>query len=281
LSEPKRQHYIPQMLLRRFTDSDGRLHFFDKRIREKGVLQSSPKDIFVQKHIYSSIAKDGTKDTTLEKYYSFMEGRADRLIEKIIVAARAEKLPNLSEKEKEEWDNFVYQQWSRVPDMHVRSLNDFDDTFESSIREFEQTFRPLTDQEKASLQEPETRARILQNARVTALSGPPGLAVETLGLRGLGVCALARRNKSFIVGSSPVTKLAFPGRSHLSDPSVELWLPIAFDVAVTPAGTRGTERFVKVSDDRHIRALNEAIFKQSTLIAGRSTALIASLTATR
>jgi hypothetical protein len=281
LNEPKRHHYNPEMLSARFTDEACNLHFFDKRAADRGVITSTPENVFVVGHLYSLIGKDGSKNTALEKYYAHVEGRANGLIEKIITAARAEKLPGLSNAEKAEWDAYVYQQWSRVPDLHLRTLNDFEDTLRRSVEEFEKTVRPLTDAERLSLKEPETLARIKQNARVMSLGIDHGPAVDALGTRGLGVAIIKRRNKSFVLGSLPVVKLTLPSRTHITDPTVEAWLPIASDVAVSPAGTRGTEQLFPITDDRYIRALNEATFGQSTVIAGCSHALIASLSGTR
>lgn len=265
------------MLTSRFTDESGKLHFFDKRVPEKGVMTSTPDNIFVIGHLYSTIEKDGSKNAALEKYYSQIESRANEIIEKIIQAARAGKPPSLSEAEKREWDIFTYHQWSRVPDLHVRMLTDFDDALNESIADFEQSFRQLTNEERTSLVRPETRARIKQNARVKSLSSPGGPAVEALGSKGLGVAIVNNPKKAFVIGSFPVVKLTLPGRTHIADPTVEVWLPISSDVAVSPAGHRGTERLVPIADDRHIRALNDATFRQSTVIAGRDAALIASI----
>lgn len=281
MGEPKRHHFNPQMLLRRFSDEDAKLYFFDKRRQEKGVLRTTPKDLFVQRHLYSTIEIDGTRDTSLEQYYARIESIADRIIEKITSAARSGKLPNLSESEKGEWDNYLYRQWSRVPDLQVNIQNKFDGILAESIKEFEKDVRPLTAEERASLEKPETRTRLKHNSRIKALSAPPGEAVELLSTLGLGVAAITRSNKSFVIGSLPVAKLTLPNRTHISDPSVEVWLPIASDVAVSPFGSKGSERLIQLDRDRHIRALNTAIFRQSTVIAGRSKELITSLVQSR
>jgi hypothetical protein len=57
-----------------------------------------------------------------------------------------------------------------------------------------------------------------------------------------------------------------------------MWLPVAHDVAVTPTPCTSKEtRLVEMQDDSQIRAIDAAVFKQSTAIAGRSRALIVSL----
>jgi hypothetical protein len=101
--------------------------------------------------------------------------------------------------------------------------------------------------------------------------------VKVISEKGLLFAIISKPRKSFVVGSHPIVKLAQRDRSHLSDPTVELWFPLAHDIAVTPCFSRGTEKKVEIKEDHHIRHLNQTIFKQSSSIAGRSSALIASL----
>src|SRR5437667_266194 len=156
MNEPKRHHFVPQMLLRRFSNEGGKLAFFDKRIADKGVLESSPKDLFAKRHLYSRLEKNGTKDTALEKYFAEIEGTANLLIDKIVAAASRKQLPEFSEAEKHGWDTFFYHQWSRVPDLHLGLLNDFPQALKRSIEEHERNVRPLTGEVRASLEEPKT-----------------------------------------------------------------------------------------------------------------------------
>ncbi len=39
MNKPKRQHYVSEMQQRHFTDDEGKLYFFRKSQREKGVLR--------------------------------------------------------------------------------------------------------------------------------------------------------------------------------------------------------------------------------------------------
>jgi hypothetical protein len=104
----KRQHTLPQMVLRRFVDGKGRIFYLNKRASTKGVLSTKNlKNLFLETHIYSSVAKDGTKNAALETYFSGIEGKANLVIEKIVSAARTSRLPQLSSAEKDVWDIFV------------------------------------------------------------------------------------------------------------------------------------------------------------------------------
>ena len=93
---PKRQHYVAEMILKRFTNAQGRLHFFDKRFPENGVLTSTPKNLFLENHIYTQYDKQGVKDVSLEIFFSKLESEANQIIEKIVAAARIGHTPNLN-----------------------------------------------------------------------------------------------------------------------------------------------------------------------------------------
>lgn len=75
-------------------------------------------------------------------------------------------------------------------------------------------------------------------------------------------------------------KLTPDGHTRLGDPRVEALLPISYDVMVTPHPTvsPGEVKVVDEHDSKHIRDLNMNMLKQSDWIAGRSEALIKSLT---
>lgn len=274
---PKRHHYVPQMLLRRFCDVNGNLYFFDKRICEKGVLKSTPPNLFYQKHLYSLVDENGSKDASLEREMSVLEGRADRVIEKIITAARSWTKPHLSNDEKNIWDKFLYLQWKRVPDSHRKyeSLINFEESLRAAAAEFERAVRPLTDDERMKISDPEVQARIKQNARVKATASAGDDVVETLAQKSLLIAMPENKKKSFVIGSFSFVQLEYAG-SNAGERIVQAWLPVASDVAVTMVPKQNAETLAKL-DDRNVRRLNEAIFAQSMMVAGRSLPLIRSL----
>src|ERR1035437_4118844 len=73
MSDPKLHHYVPQFYLERFTNSDGRLWVFDKKLNRK--FCSSPKSIAAETKFYYVSELTGTKYTPLfvEKQFSALE----------------------------------------------------------------------------------------------------------------------------------------------------------------------------------------------------------------
>lgn len=274
----KRHHFVPLMLLRNFVTENGQLYAFNKNASDRGVFSANPEKLFVEKHLYSEISADGQKDDWLEKQYSAIEDSAARVVEKFLSSTRAGHVPALSEKEKSDWNLFFYYQWKRVPDHHsqIGLISSYEKSLHQAIEEFERLHRPITEEEKANLENPTTQKRMKQSALVKALADPGSEVQDILRTKGIGIARITNPNKSFVIGSQPVVKFTHPGRTHLTDPSVEVWLPISSDIAVSPS-PHGGQITVHNLNDGDVRYLNEAICRSSTTIAGRSAALIKSL----
>lgn len=267
-------------MLKNFTDENGLLWVYNKS--NPHIRRSTPDAVFYENDFNTYINKDGTKDTSLETFFAGLEGEANRLIQKICRAARAGQLPGLSKTERKTWDQFLYYQWKRSPDF-LKSAGferDFEGVLGEVLQDFEREFRPMTEDERSLVQNQTFKKDLKRSARVIALRDPGQIVQPALNQLGLAVGRILKPNKSFIIGTKPVTKLAPKNQSTLGDPEVEVWLPIASDIVVCMVPNGGLEMLAEL-DDKGIRELNEAIFRESTTIASRSSALIASLTGAR
>ncbi|TBG89387.1 DUF4238 domain-containing protein [Rhizobium leguminosarum bv. viciae] len=282
MNTPKRHHFVPQMLLRRFCDQTGRLWYYNKKAPHIGVASGAPQALFFEKHFYT-VEENGVRDTSLETYFSQLEGQANSVIEKMCSAARAGRQPRLSIPEKKVWDLFLYYQWKRTPDSISSKMSyaDFEESLAESVTKFEQRFRPLTDEERRRILSETFKKRIRENARVKATGDPGTVIQDVLGSMGIAIAVVCKPNKSFVIGSKTVVKLTSPGETRLGEAGVEVWLPIAHDIAVCAIPQRGRELVMTLADDRLLRSLNAAIYRESTVIAGRSEALIQSLVCAR
>ena len=280
---PKRHHFVPEMLSKRFVDSDGKLYCYKKDAPERGVFTGTPKNLFVQGHLYTAFNEDGTKDVLLEQKFSQLDSEANDIIEKIIVSVRKGQLPGLTEVEKRVWDLFHFVQWKRVPDSHGFYFTDenFGPVIQQAKADYQEKYGPLTEEQEGWFQDPEWLKKYKQNVRVGMLAQAGSRVREALSQKGLGIAIISKPNKSFVIGSFPVVKFAHTGRADLTDSTVEVWLPISHDVAVTPAPISPMKEKAVYIRDSDVRKINEAILKQSTMIAGRSPKLIRSLTGDR
>ncbi|WP_457811447.1 DUF4238 domain-containing protein [Sinorhizobium meliloti] len=275
---PKRHHYVPEMLQKNFIDDEAKLWTFDSRNSAKGVWWSSHENLFLEGHHYSHINTDGTKDPTLEIWFSELEGEAAPVVQKIIAAARRGRCPNLTKNERQTWDFFFYQQWRRVPDLFasLMTAEQHRDEVERLIDELERSGRRLSNQERSNLLDPTTLKRMRSNVRVASLKTGNENVLAVIGARGLVVGRIDNLRKSFVLGSRPVVKLTLPGLTDLSDTRVEAWLPIASDVIVG-VGLYDRAEILVPFNTKQTRNQNEATSKQSSQIIGRSKALVESL----
>src|SRR5438105_1811654 len=156
MSDAKRHHHISQFLLRGFVDDDGYLHAFDRRQRVEGVTRAGTTKLFVEKHLYSSINRDGTRDSRLEKAYARLEGEAAELITKITASARNRNLPGLTAVERHRFDRFLYHHIKRSPDFtnERTDLMNYTELLDKAAAELEKTAGPLAPGEAADLKSP-------------------------------------------------------------------------------------------------------------------------------
>lgn len=268
------------MLLRPFADSDGRLYFFDRRASCHGVMRSSPAKLFRERDLYIWEDSDGSRNDGVERALADLESSVAPTLARIVDSAIAGRPPALDVSQKLGLIAYMYYQWKRVPDVLERFIPDeeFRSLYAGAMDRYEADVGPLTNDERAEYMSAGTVGRIRHAATVMAVSGWNEDIVRGLLGKILSVVVIKRTSKSFIIGSNPVVKATYRGRSHLYDSSVEVWLPVSRNVAIALSGRgAGQERVLVLKDMAHIRWLNEAICRQSTTIAGCSQELVRSL----
>lgn len=278
MNRPKNQHYIPQMLSKRFANQEGKLYVYDKNHPKKGVQKKDPKKTFVRRHLYSQEEEDGTRDVSVEtEFLAPLESDASQVIEKIISTARMKLVPELSAIEKRAFLKFFYYQMMRLPAVRNNFVDEVSEELTSYL-EAASRVRPLNTYEQALLEEGDARERHLKNASVNTLrSSPVGEeTIDEIVNGSLCVAAIKRPkpNRSFIISDSPYIRLTDRDLLYHDNRIIEIWLPLASDVAV--ALTPGRFDKLRVLKDRKRETLNQGVFSQSTVIAGCSRELIES-----
>lgn len=266
------------MLLEGFTDAAGWLHWCRPDGEDRSVRRARPDTIFHQNHLYSIVSADGEKDTSIELGLSRLEGDAGPVIQKILESVRTDKIPDLSLEERRIWYLFLSMQWRRSPELQkaVASEEDIVAMYDEALAELREV-APHRGDEIDALDNDEARRRTVRNVRAESVTTFGTEVLPVLEQRGIAVVRITKPSKSFVVGSRPVIKLTNTGQTDLRDPAVEMWLPIASDVAVGAGDGSGGIVYAQVADDRQIRHINVAIAMQSAIIAGRSPELAASL----
>jgi Protein of unknown function (DUF4238) len=275
MGDARRHHYVPEMIQGRFTDASGHIFLFDKRHPESGVFGTAPKNAFVERDLNTIIASDGSRDVGLEYWYSELESEAAPVIEKIVKRASQLLLPRLTVDERSIWDNFVYHQQKRAPDVFERLglISRFAADLEHRIAEFEREVRPLTVEEKTEIYSPEAAHRMIQTASVKARGSGSEAVIEAYSARGIVVAVIPEafdNTKRFVLGDHPLARM---GHGELRNQTTELWMPIAPNIAVSPWGRPMTEE-LQILTKQGVLKINRVIASQSNVIGGQSKQLI-------
>ena len=214
----------------------------------------------------------------MEGFLSILENEAARVVADIVAQVRSGGCPDLTPDQKTIWYFFFLVQWRRTPENQRSCFSDAEarQMIHETLDEIREK-APHRASEIDALSTPEAIERTIRNVRVDSLLR---LSTEVMGVlerRGIGILKITNPKKSFIIGSRPVVKLTSPGQTDLSDPKVEMWLPIASDIAIGAGLGDGRVSLHYLHDDRPIRQLNVAIATQSTMIAAGSKVLVKSI----
>ena len=289
-NDPKRHHYIPEMLLRNFCNAQGLLWV---NSGEK-IFKITPKNIFVEGHLYtksdfSASPKGAQYEDFLnavnrtfeyEKQLSDIEASAKPSIEKIIEQARQGLPPQLSGDEQESWNRFIIATARRTPESQDRvssSRNRIDPFYEAvskvaSINNYSLPSKDVLYKDPRVLQ---LREMVMSNSDAKfAAEDDPRLRAETARFsRDMGLCVFIIRipERSFVIGSHGLT-IVDP--EVMGNKSTISFLPIAHDIAVNPTVFPHTESLVFLDPDgdgeRMISTINRAATAGSKIIAGLS-----------
>jgi hypothetical protein len=279
MSTPKRHHFVPQLLLKNFTDDDGYLHWRFLSGRHEALRRGRPDEVFFENHLYSTMSEGGKKDARIEQQFlAVIESDAAPVVRTILEAARAGKPPVLADDQRAAWIAFFLTQWRRTPDRQKAVLPDAHgmEMLEEMLEKLRQSF-PERSAEIARLSTESEKRRTLRNTRIEGLRQISPKVLAVLEQRGIAVLRIVKPRRSFIIASNPVAKMTSEGRNDLSDTSAEMWMPIASDVAVGIGPGSRDVLLIEVTDERPVRQINQAIARQSSAIAGCSAALVASV----
>ena len=281
-NNPKRHHYIPQMLLKNFVDDNGHLHVFDKK--RKKPYSTKPENLFVRKHLYSEWSfEDSSYNQKNEEKLSEIESQAAPIIQRIIECGRKNELPELSLEQADTWKRFYVSLCWRVPEFADKTMKvdkQLDDIVWEEVEKV-LTQRGNTPADMSSAYQSPINIAGVQaikdkcRARLAAVNHPVSQKDMELFSKniGLGIAVIQMPNRSFIIGSHCIS-----GLEHLNknDQIHGNWLPVSHDVAICPTPHPDREQLVQLQD-KIIKRMNETSFRQSDIIAGKSQTLVHSL----
>lgn len=282
MSEYKNQHYVPRSILKNFRSDSDEFFYFFKGAFEKPVIHRNTQKVFSKNHLYSFDEKDGSKNSEVEsKFFKELDTQVDPIVEKIISRVREGSLPQLAKEEKKIWNDFYIKQHARIPErlLGKEIQESLDENYQNIKSDVYDRCVPRL---QVMLDDPKFKQRLQAETRVRSLTTNLAQSNEILAERGMFFTRILNPKKSFIIGSNPLVRCNNRGSSHLAEVNTELWYPVAHDIAISIGSYDDAEVVhdvtAHVSHGRFIDRLNNKLFEQSDEIAGRSKALIQSLT---
>lgn len=283
MSQPRRHHIVPQMILRNFTNECGNLWCFSKNTRT--CYEVSPSNIFVERDLYSAVLEDDSKDALAEmKMAEGVEAETAPLVYRLIHCAREGGGLDISCEEKKTLATFFHIQNARTRISYNILRND--KLFDSVIRQWEASGNSLTVEQRRMLDDEDSRGRFKKKMWLRYLIEGYRSDEETIPkliCKEIGVMFIQKPNKSFIIGDHPVIRrINERESSRLEDLGVLEILPVSHDVLLFWGREYyGDQERIIVHENEVIRSINEAILRQCTTIAGRSRDLVRSLSRSR
>lgn len=283
---PKRQHYIPRMLLKHFLDDEGRLCVGDRK--RKNIRKTTIHSDFVKKHLYTKRSVDYQLGFLEPDSYEYeealgrLESNAAPIIDQIVYSVRNGCEVELSEENELAIKEFIFSMARRTPESQARIVSDerFEDIFyETAWERAERMGYPLPS--KSELYDDLEVVRLSMGIQGNifakfAAGDDDRLQNEVRKFcreTGLEFWAIRERKKSFVIGSHGI------GILDVGQNRKQAYLPLAPELCVVPSPQpeKVVIRFLSRKDDWFIRKINASTATCSERIAGRSEALVRSL----
>jgi hypothetical protein len=236
------------------------------------VRVSKPSNLFVEDHLYTLVDKNGARDHSIEHWFGRLESLVAPFIQELLGVIRGGMTPIMNRSHLDLWHTYVYHAQKRTVAWHQRFLTPEDMLVVIKEIASEQQWHEHIQRWE---NDPQDALREMNNARIASQVTPmPDEMLEEF--RSLGIVIyIAPARTSFILGDDMRGDALISSPGGIKSARKVQFMPIAPDVAVGYVETTGVHTEHLTAMD--VRRMNEAMAKQSYLIAGRSDALIASL----
>ena len=285
-NQPRRQHLIPQMILKHFADAKG---FLWVGHRDTGnVFRQRPQNAFVQNNLYTLYPySDGESDTKYEERLSRIESDASPVVDRIIDGVRDRSVPDLSQPERLAVQRFVFSLVRRTPDSQKRISGNQDDKevfFQAAMAQpdymekvgldKDSLFRIEGVQALTKKMLHNVNADFAADDRTDLIRKEQQFCANTKLLFGL----LELSEHQFVIGSHGITIIEAPTPSRSHSTRSETWvLPIAPDTIVIVASLAQQDSLQMLTSSNLVEHINQSTLHLSKQIAGPSQSVVSAL----
>jgi Protein of unknown function (DUF4238) len=280
----KKQHIVPRILQKQFASENGSI-WYSERGHDNSYEAPYLKRIetaFVIKNYYTVGSGSELSDVVERKFYGNIDDYLGRILPKVISSFAQNIVPLFEGEALIGLRLVVFEMLKRTPDF-IKS-ND-DSAIGKSI--LDATIRSLNENadhagivrlDTEMKKNPNFMREIGRNTRVRATikrSKKMETTLEDFSVR----WAFCESKHSFLLTSMMVYRVGNGGSNGLSNPNVEIWMPLSPKIALVLLRDKHNKIPLKIDETRnHIRAVNEFAANNSRQIASHSKELIESIT---
>ncbi len=279
---PKRHHYVPQMILRNFTDAERRLFFCKEK--PGPVCKTGPGNLFCENRLYT-LQGDWEEGDPLRSEKSLgteIEAEAAPVFRKILHAVRQRRNPSLSLEQCQACLRFLWTSAHRTPDQFEQIIIEPDVTGMSSMvddsfrehcsRNYPPETMALCEKliEELACTRNEVWEIFRHNARVHLASASLPHICEWrekfVKEYGLNIGYVDKQSSGLVIGSSPVAIIC---DQEEQNPTWKTWLPISHDIAISNSPQTNSVSIGRLKSEQ-IERINRTIYEESRIVAGHS-----------
>lgn len=282
----KNHHFVPKVLQQRFI-REGKRIWYSERGEDDSFGSPELRNIgktFRKRNYYTVLNGEEQSDIVEREFYGKIDDYLGKLLPDILNSFERKEIPTFSGESLDSLRKVVMEMAKRTPEF----IKDHDDLsvgreiVESTLEalpeksESEERLQLLSDiNDQVRLREYGRDARV---RGVVERSEKIEEALEEFSVR----WAVSETHHSFILSSMIAYRIGNGGPNGLSNPNMEIWMPIAPKIALVLLRDPNNKIPLKSSETSiHIRKVNEYAVRNSQQIASHSNKLLESLTGKR
>ncbi len=263
MNTPKRNHFVPIMLLSRFTDDSGLLYWYLKNGTNR-IVTPNLINIFVENHLYTTRNSSEQLDASIEKQFTELEGEFSPILEKLVDDATKNGLIySLNDSDRSTFVNFILYLCRRTPANRPfveQGMSNKIDEIPKAYEEFRG--RPCTTEELEYVIGLKNQYGVHDVFAKFSGVNPKKSLVKKMMDVSIHIGVIPYQNENFIIGSKQIEKF-------------NEWIPLDRKVAFKFTTLRfGSDKLTYFKDKPDILRINASIAKRSSQFAGPSEYLI-------
>lgn len=261
MAEYKSNHYVQQLILRQFYNSDCKLAYFNSRNPLGNIELKTSSDVFCKDNFYVSLNSNEQRDVSLEKqHYGDLDSEFGKILNEIICKVESNNLIRFSDEQFVTLYRYLGNQLIRGRErLDVLTDPDNEKLIADKVKWLFGGNHRLNGADFK---------RILQSNLCKHLSSDIiDPLINTIAKSGIYIAKIDKESNQFIIGSNPCVLTSF------SDIPFGIYMPLTPKLAIVSYGAQNESKVFSIPSDR-VDEINSLMAMQSYEIAGASKELV-------